>query len=127
MDGCTINIAEFRCRAIDRTKLSFKRPLQPHHGFAIVANEGPKNRHTGLLQEAVLEDDPTVYDIGLVREVQRLRHRAVLRPVGLQRKAKVLRFRNEAPIQLKRQPEELRGVHARSGMPDGPSDLPPAA
>ena len=80
-----------------------------------------------MLQDAVLQEDPTVYDIGIAREAQRLRHRTVFRPISIQRKAKVLRFREELPVQVKVRVDELRGAGARSGMSDGPYDLPPAA
>ncbi len=80
-----------------------------------------------MLRDAVLQEDPTVYDIGIAREAQRLRYRTVFRPISIQRRAKVLRFRNEPPVQLKVRVEEGRGAGARSCMPEGPHDLPPAA
>jgi len=79
-------------------------------------------RETMMMQDAILQEDPTVYDIGIARQAQRLRYRTVFRPISIQRNAKVLRFRNELPVQLKVRVEEGRG-----GMPDGPHDLPPAA
>jgi hypothetical protein len=79
-----------------------------------------------MLQESVLQDDPTVYDIGIAREAQRLRRRAVFRPSSTQRKAKVLRFRNELPVPLVIRVEERR-AESRPGRPDGPCDSPPAA
>ena len=124
MDGCTINIADFRCRAITRSA-SIPRRL---HGFEIVRpNEGSKEREAEILQEAVMQEDPTVYDIGIAREVQRLRHRAVFRPISILRKAKVLRFRAEAPTPVRIRLEERRAAEAWSGRPDGPYDFPPAA
>jgi hypothetical protein len=80
-----------------------------------------------MLQEAVLQQDPTVYDIGIAREVQRLRHRTVFRSMSAPRKAKVLRFRDEGPVQFKSRVEEAQRKEARVGSPDGPYDLPPAA
>jgi len=72
----------------------------------------------GLPQEAVLQEDPMVYDIGIAREAQRLRRRVVFRPVNIQRKAKVLRFRDGPPFRM---------AESWSGVPEGPSDHPPAA
>jgi hypothetical protein len=78
-----------------------------------------------MLQEAVVQDDPPIYDIGIVREAQRMRHRAVFRPISTERKAKVLRFRNAAPTSNKMRAQER--CAAESGMPDGPYEPPPAA
>jgi len=118
MDRC-INIADFRCRDLTRAGTSSKRsPCRPR-GFEIVSGEDElREREMGLLQEAVLQEDPTVYDIGIAREAQRLRRRVVFRPVNIQRKAKVLRFRDEPPFRM---------AESWSGVPEGPSDQPPAA
>jgi hypothetical protein len=125
MNGLTINIAEFRCRATSRVAATSNRPVK---GLAVVSLDAASDRwETNTLQEAVLQDDPPIYDIGLAREAQRLRHRAVFRPAGLERKAKILRFRNERSAQFKVRLEETRAMQSRSGMPDGPRDLPPAA
>lgn len=116
MDRC-IDIADFRCRAITRATTPSKRSSCRPLGFEIASGED-KLRERELLQEAVLQEDPTVYDIGIAREAQRLRRRVVLRPVSIQRKAKVLRFRDEP---------SLRIAELWSGMPEDPSDHPPAA
>jgi hypothetical protein len=128
MNGCTINIADFRCRAIARTIGNAARRARRPHGFASLELGATSTRlGTEMLQEAVLREDPTVYDIGIAREVQRLRHRAVIRSISIPRKAKVLRFRNEPPAQPTGRIEEGRRMEDWSGMPDGPFDLPPAA
>ena len=71
-----------------------------------------------MLEAAVVQEDPPVYDIGIVREAQRLRHRAGLRPIS--HKAKVLRFRSDDPEPTGMRGEERRGAEFWSG-PDGPS------
>src|SRR6202035_2831938 len=117
MTGC-INIADFRCRPTARATPFAKRPAGRPRGLEVVRSQG--GGHEGdsrMLQEALLQEDPTVYDIGIARETQRLRHRAVFRPINIQRKAKVLRFRNEVPVTIKMRVEERRA--AGSGMPDG--------
>lgn len=118
MDRC-INIADFRCRAVTRATTSSKRsPCRPR-GFEIVSGEdGVRAREMELLEEAVLQEDPLVYDIGIAREAQRLRRRVVFRPITIQPKAKVLRFRDQPPFRI---------AESWSGMPEGPSDHPPAA
>ena len=123
MNGCTINIADFRCRAL-RTTLSPDRFARRQQGFEVVQDE--MDREAEMLQEAVLQDDPTVYDIGIAREAQRLRRRAVFRPINVQRKAKVLRFRDEVSVPCVMHLEERR-AESWPGRPDGPHDHPPAA
>ena len=128
MNGCTINIADFRCRAIPGNSLSPSRRSRGFQGFEIVRLEAlSPERESDILQDALVQEDPTVYDIGIAREVQRLRHRAVFRPICIQRKAKVLRFRNEALVPMKMRMEERRVAKPWSSRPDGPCDLPPAA
>jgi hypothetical protein len=78
-----------------------------------------------MLQEALVQEDPAVYDIGIAREAQRTRHRVVFRPISIQRKAKVLRFRSEELVSIGMRVEERRAME--SGRPDGPYDFPPAA
>jgi len=118
MNGSTINIADFRCRAITRATSITDRVQRGPHGFEIAEHE--RDREADLIHVAILQEDPTVYDIGIAREAQRLRHRAVFRPINIQRKAKVLRFQNELPVPLKR-------AESWAGRPDGPHDPPPAA
>jgi hypothetical protein len=118
MDRC-INIADFRCRDLTRATTSAKRSQCRPRGFEIVSGEDElRAREIELLREAVLKEDPMVYDIGIAREAQRLRRRVVFRPISIQRKAKVLRFRDEPPFRV---------AESWSGIPEGPSDQPPAA
>ncbi len=125
MTSC-INIADFRCRATARAlPFDSRQPRRPR-GFALVQPQSTCTEWDArMLQEAVVQEDPTVYDIGIAREAQRMRHRSVFRPISIQRKAKVLRFRNEEPVSIRMRAEERRAVE--SGRPDGPYDLPPAA
>ena len=125
MTSC-INIADFRCRATARALSFANRPSRRLRGFEIVQPRGSwPEWDPRMLQGAVVREDPTVYDIGIAREVQLMRHRAVFRPISIQRKAKVLRFRSQEPVSIRMRAEERRAVE--SGMPDGPYDFPPAA
>lgn len=125
MTSC-INIADFRCRTTARALSFANRPPRRPRGFEIVQPRGSwPEWDARILQEAVVQEDPTVYDIGIAREAQRMRHRAVFRPISIQRKAKVLRFRSEEPVSIRMRVEERRAVE--SGRPDGPYDFPPAA
>jgi hypothetical protein len=133
MTGCTINIAEFRCRAVSRVTSSSNPRSGRARALSVTdADTRSKDRERDLLQidllqDAILQEDPTVYDIGVAREAQRLRHRTVFRPISNQRKAKVLRFRDEVAVRVKMRAEEARGGEPWSNRPDGPYDLPPAA
>ena len=125
MTGSTVNIADFRCRAIRarvgrNSSASSERP----HGFAVV--ESAVADRALMLQEAMTQENPTVYDIGIAREAQRMRPRALFRPICIQRRAKVLRFTNNAPVQMMR----ADAARATKGVPEysgGPYDFPPAA
>ncbi len=128
MTGCTINIAEFRCRAVARVTSSSNYASRRTHGFYVSeAEAAPREHDEDLLQDAILQEDPTVYDIGIAREAQRMRHRTVFRPVSVQRKAKVIRFRSEIPAMFKVRAEEARVGEGWSNRPDGSNDFPPAA
>lgn len=128
MNDSTINIADFRCRGKAGASRFADRTARRSRGFDSAGPEGMwKDRGAERLEEAVLQEDPPVYDIGIVREVQRLRQRAVFRPVSIERKAKVLRFRDEVPVPLRMRVEEVRGADSWTGKPDGPYDSPPAA
>ena len=128
MDGCTIDIADFRSHAIARIKPGLNRVAGRPRGFEIAEPDpASRDRKAENFDGAVLQDDPTVYDIGIAREAESERHRAVFRPISNQRKAKVLRFRDEVPVPLRMRAEERRGADSRPGMPDGPSNQPPAA
>ena len=127
MNDCTINIADFRCRGKSGASRFADRSARRSRGFDLAGPEGMWDRPAERLEEAVLQEDPPVYDIGIAREVQRLRQRAVFRPVSIERKAKVLRFRDELPVPLRMRAEEVRGADSWPGKPDGPYDSPPAA
>lgn len=127
MTGSTVNIADFRCRAIrarvGRNSRTFD--IRPK-GLALVQPPSAE-RGAQLLQEAVTQENPTVYDIGIAREAQRMRQRTLFRPIFIQRRAKVLRFTNQPPVQVMRSAEEARQSKGWSGYTDGPFDFPPAA
>ena len=127
MTGCTINIAEFRCRAVTRATTFSNRASRRTQTFSVVEN-GSSILKPGaeLLHDAILQQDPPIYDIGIAREAQRLRHRTVFRPISLQRKAKVLRFIEEIPAMARMRAEDSY-AEAWTGRTDGPYDFPPAA
>lgn len=123
MSECTVNIADFRCRAIKSRARIFRTTPAPA-GLAIVAS-----RHRGdviSMSSAAKSDNPQVYDIGVAREAQRSRQRVLFRPISIQRRAKVLRF-HEAPSHAA--PLQIAAQAAPRWNPPmhGPYDLPPAA
>lgn len=127
MNGCTINIADFRCRAI---KSRAARPsfwdAQKPAGITLVEVQNPQgHRGLQLMEAALLQENPAVYDIGVAREAQRKRPRMVFRPIGIPRRAKVLRFNSHEPLRMPPRVEESR--EKWRGATDGPYDLPPAA
>lgn len=124
MNGCTINIADFRCRALkSRAARPSFRDTHKHAGIALVE---PSSSLELQLQQALMQENPEVYDIGIAREAQRTRARIVFRPAPVQRRAKVLRFNGNEPIRMTLRTDQPREAY-RGGTIDGPYDLPPAA
>jgi hypothetical protein len=115
MNGFTVNIADFRCRGVARATFALHRLTRGLHG---PGNPSP---------DADWQNEPAVYDIGMVREAQRLRRRNTLGPINIEHKAKVLRFRSAIPVQIDLRVEEARGAERWSAIPNGPFDPPPAA
>ena len=112
MNGCTINIADFRCRAAN--------PRAAHPIFR-------DGNSAGLsLVYSRSEELPTVYDISEAREAQRVRTRLSPRPISFERRSNVLRFRSNGPIRLAVHAAEQSRERFRSAT-EGPKDLPPAA
>ena len=124
MDGCTIDIAEYRCRAITASTPRPNRLPRRPHGLEIVELETAwrQGRQSRLFHGAVVEEDPRVYDIGAARDAQHWRHLGGMNP---ERNAKVLHFRNQLPAAAR--VEEGRGAEPRTVKTDGPLDPPPAA
>ena len=113
MNGCTINIADFRCRT---AKPRTSRPM--FNG---------SNASAGLsLVPSRFEEPTTVYDISEAREAQRMRTRLAIRPLSFERRSNVLRFRSNEPVRLAvRVAEQSRErFHVNT---EGTFDLPPAA
>ncbi len=123
MTGRTVNIADFRCRAIKA------RSAHPSLRGAIgacalnVIEPSTGQRFLEAKDNATSSENPTVFDIGLAREAQRLRRRAVCRPIGMKRRATVIRFGDAQARAL----AGSRTPQPWSPAPEGPSDLPPAA
>lgn len=113
MNGCTINIADFRCRASKpRAARPMLRGANASAGLALVHSKS--------------EESPTVYDISEARESKRMGPRLAFRPMGFERRSNVLRFRTNEPVRLTvRVAEQSRERYC--GASDGLNDLPPAA
>lgn len=113
MNGCTVNIADFRCRA---SQPRADRPISRSEN----ASAGPS------LVYSRSSNRSDVYDISEAREARPMRTRHAVRPISFQRRSNVLRFRTNEPVcmmvRMAEQPREsFRGV-AESSF-----DLPPAA
>lgn len=111
MNGSTVNIADFRCRASKpRAACPIFRSANAFAGLSVV--------HRGS------DERPTVYDISEARESQRMRTRLTFRPLGIERRSNVLRFRAGGPVRL-----AVRVVdeQPRERFLGGPNELPPAA
>lgn len=114
MTGC-VNIADFRCRAEVRTFHASPRSAKRSHSLTVVES----NSKSAAASSAV-------FDIGIAREAQRMRHRVVFRPISIQRRAKIIRF--SGPSLHTGQPSvEFNRAASWSGRIEGPCDLPPAA
>jgi hypothetical protein len=113
MNRCTINIADFRCRA-----------SKPHAARPLFRDT---NVSAGLsLVHSRSEERPAVYDISEAREAQRMRPRLASRPFSFERRSNVLRFRSNEPIRLAVRVVEQPRERFR-GTTEGTFDLPPAA
>ncbi|HWG22294.1 MAG TPA: hypothetical protein VG225_17345 [Terracidiphilus sp.] len=125
MAASTVNIADFRCRAVkghySHTPLrDGKRP-----GGLIIVESAFADRDSERGNEALVSENPAVFDIGIAREAQRLRHRVVFRPITIQRRrSNLIRF-GEPRVTVMRV-DEWRAAEHWSGASDD-CDLPPAA
>ena len=127
MAGSTINIADFRCRAMQgRSSHAESQRTSLPFGLTAVESEPPAEHAPEIHDEALISENPDVFDIGLARRAQQhMRPRVVFRPISIQRpRATVIRFgeRGVAVMRL-RNSERQRRFAATSH--DG--DLPPAA
>jgi len=122
-----INIADFRCRAINycSAQSPVRSAKQPRGIMLLELEPAGVEREAVLLKEAMVSKNPAVFDIGIAREATRLRPRLVLRPVAIQRRrANVIRF-GEPGVAVMRGEPSRRGSHW-PGMSDD-YDSPPAA
>ena len=125
MAASTINISEFRCRGIKFRS----HPWRPASAAAdmVVVEPAPEaaQREAELLHEALISENPTVFDIGIAREAQRMRQRMVFRPIAIQRhRANVIRF-GEPGVTVMRPKGSSGRLQRAAGSHD--RDLPPAA
>jgi hypothetical protein len=119
MSGRPVNIADFRCRTRKaRTAYFSLRDANRSHGLRVVE---PANTGEDAV-EYLSQENPGVFDIGIAREVQRLRRRAA-RPLSIHLRGKVIRF-GEMPA---RAAAAMRAPASWPVSPDGPYDPPPAA
>lgn len=127
MSALTVNISDFRCRGVN---------VGPHHqpvrtstssaGLAVVEPDASAaRREAERLQEALISENPSVFDIGIAREAQRMRQRVVFRPIAIQRhRANVIRF-GEPGVTVIRPKGSSGRLHRTAASHD--RDLPPAA
>ena len=114
MAGFTVNIADFRCRGIDAWATS--TPRRPGNTSCTLVVVEPRAQTSG--EEIYEATRPPVFDIGVARAAQRLRHRAVFRPIPIQRRREnVIGFAEG----------QVRAMRAQEGFRTSPFDFPPAA
>lgn len=119
MNPSTINIADFRCRAMNIRALrtSPREMRRPNGPVPVEASSRSKVQSISLRDAAASR----VYDIGLAREAQRVGTRVVLRPAAAPRRSNVVRF-HAGPAYDAVQPGRAWNVTSND-----PCDLPPAA
>lgn len=126
MAASTVNISDFRCRGIKFRPLLAPRPAAPPADLVVIEPEAElARREAELLQEARISENPSVFDIGIAREAQRMRQRMVFRPIWTHRhRANVIRF-GEPGVTVMR-PKGSNGRLQRKAISHD-RDLPPAA
>ncbi|HEY2860208.1 MAG TPA: hypothetical protein VGJ21_17445 [Terracidiphilus sp.] len=126
MASSTVNISDFRCRVINVRHL---HPVARLSGAAAgpveVEPESRVAREAELLREALISENPDVFDIGIARDAQRMRQRMVFRLIPVQRnRGNVIRF-GEPGVTVMRPKGSVSRLHYASISHD--RDLPPAA
>lgn len=122
MNERTVNIADFRCR---ETKSYAERPsfrLAPEAPALSLVVVRPQT----VVQMPSRSAQQSVYDISAAPRPERVRARVAMRPISIDRRSKVLRFRQDEPVSMMIRREEA-GRGKWRGANDGPGDLPPAA
>jgi hypothetical protein len=124
MADTPVNIGDFRCRG-GRSRVaptSAKDDDRPR-GIMLVPVEAQPERES--VREALVADNPPVFDIAIAREATQVRHRIVVRPIPMQRRhAQIVRI-SEPRVAVMR----IHGEHGherRVALNDD-CDLPPAA
>lgn len=124
MTNGPVNIGDFRCRARrSRTVRQVSRSDDRPTGIMLVPVDAEPERES--VREALVAENPPVFDIAIAREATRMRHRILVRPIPMtRRRAQVVRITEPKvavmSIQEARQPER------RVAWSDD-YDLPPAA
>ena len=95
MAASTVNIADFRCRGVDRVW----RRIEMENGPKLVEQPAQDAAHE---MEAGAAEKPVVFDISLARESQRMRQRMVFHSVsGSRHRSNLVRF-NEPEVAVMR-------------------------
>jgi hypothetical protein len=115
MRGFTVNIADFYGCGVDWARFSQHRQTLGLGGLGNPSGD------------ADLREVPAVYNIGTFREARRLGPGPVCEVICIERKAKVLPFRNVISTEMELHAEEARGGERWSAMPNGSYDPPPSA
>jgi hypothetical protein len=122
MASSTVNISDFRCRGIKPAYQCIR--AESNSTKLVVAEAEPKAAHREA-ELAVISQNPSVFDIGIAREAQRMRQRLVFRPIAMHRhRANVIRFGEPGVTVMQPQGSSER-VHRTSASQD--RDFPPAA
>lgn len=127
MAASTVNISDFRCRGANVGPChQAMRPARASAGFVVAEPEREAaHREAELPQQALISENPSVFDIGIARRAERARHRVVFRPITIQRhRANVIRF-GEPGVTVMRPKGSNGHLYCTSTSHD--HDLPPAA
>ena len=125
MASSTVNISDFRCRGLKPVH----QPMRAGESSRLVVVEAEptsSRRETEMLQDALISENPAVFDIGIAREAQRMRQRLVFRPIAAihRRRANVIRFGEPGVTVM--QPQRPSG-RAQRTLASQDRDFPPAA
>jgi hypothetical protein len=125
MATSTVNISDFRCRGI-KARLVHQTLRAAGQRAELVVVE-PEHREVELLQEALISENPSVFDIGIAREAQRMRQRLMFRPIAMymyRHRANVIRF-GEPGVTVMQPKGSSTRIQRTSASQD--RDFPPAA
>lgn len=127
MTGSTVNIADFRCRAIKAraSHLPLRSVNRSSGPMAVASKPESVVLKLELQDVSAASGNKAVCDIGAAREAQGLRRRIAIRPISIQRRNNVVRF-GESKVRVIRAEELGRRPRWPAASEDS-YDLPPAA